>query len=173
MSGVAVPFMDLSWQWREIRSEVMPRLEELFASNAFSLGPYVEEFEQVFAEWLGANHVVALDSGTSALHLAMIAAGIGPGDEVLVPANTFIATAWGVIYVGATPVFCDVDHATANIDVADAARRMSGRVKAIIPVHLFGQPADLRAIETLPKPMTWCWLRTRHKPTAPNMMDTK
>jgi dTDP-4-amino-4,6-dideoxygalactose transaminase len=148
---MAVPFMDLGWQWRQIRDEVMPRLELLFAASAFSLGPYVEEFEQAFAAWLGADHVVALDSGTAALHLAMIAAGIGPGDQVLVPANTFIATAWGVVYVGATPIFCDVDAETANIDVADAARRMSDRVKAIIAVHLFGQPADLAAVEAFAK----------------------
>lgn len=145
MSSVVVPFMDLGWQWGEIRSEVMPRLEELFASSAFSLGPYVEEFEQSFAEWLGVKEVVALNSGTSALHLAMIACGIGPGDEVILPANTFVATAWGVVYVGATPVFCDVDSKTGTIDLTDAARSMSDRVKAIIPVHLFGQPADLRA----------------------------
>ncbi len=146
MSDAMIPFMDLGWQWGQIRDEVMPRLEELFSRSAFSLGPYVEEFEQAFAEWLGAEHVVALNSGTSALHLAMIAAGIGPGDEVLVPANTFIATAWGVVYVGATPVFCDVDEVTANIDVADAERRMNARVKAIIPVHLFGQSADLGGV---------------------------
>lgn len=151
VSEVVVPFVDLSWQWREIRDDVMPRLQELFEHSAFSLGPYVEEFEQAFAEWLGTEHVVALDSGTSALHLAMITAGIGPGDEVLIPANTFIATAWGVVYVGATPVFCDVDAETANIDVADAAQRMSDRIKAVIAVHLFGQPADLHAVEAFAK----------------------
>lgn len=148
---MVVPFMDLGWQWRQIRDEVMPRLEHLFAESAFSLGPYVEEFEQAFAAWLVAGHVVAVDSGTAALHLAMIAAGIGPGDEVLVPANTFIATAWGVVYVGARPIFCDVEPDTANIDVSDAERRMSDRVKAIIPVHLFGQPANLSSAEAFSK----------------------
>lgn len=149
MSDAMIPFMNLGWQWAQIRHEVTPRIEELFSRSAFSLGPYVEEFEQAFAEWIGAKHAVALNSGTSALHLAMIAGGIGPGDEVLVPANTFIATAWGVIYVGATPVFCDVDDATGNIDVDDAERRMSPRVKAIIPVHLFGQSADLGKVSAL------------------------
>lgn len=142
-SGVTVPFMDLAWQWREIQDAVTPRLRELFDQSAFSLGPYVEEFERAFAEWLQVPHVVALNSGTSALHLAVLAAGIGFGDEVLLPANTFIATAWGVVYAGAVPVFCDVDPQTGNIDVADAERRVSRRTKAIIPVHLFGGPADL------------------------------
>jgi dTDP-4-amino-4,6-dideoxygalactose transaminase len=140
--------MDLGWQWHEIRSEVMPRLEELFAKSAFSLGPYVEEFEQAFAEWLNVEHVVGLNSGTSALHLAMIATGVSAGDEVLVPANTFIGTAWGPIYVGATPVFCDVDETTGNIDVNDAERRLNPRTKSIIAVHLFGQSADLGKIKT-------------------------
>jgi dTDP-4-amino-4,6-dideoxygalactose transaminase len=141
-----VPFTDLGWQWDQIRAEVTPRLEDLFSRSAFSLGPYVEEFEHAFAEWLGAPHVIAVNSGTSALHLAMIAARVGPGDEVLVPANTFIGTAWGVVYVGATPVFCDVDEHTGNIDVDDAERRISARTKAIIPVHLFGQSADLARV---------------------------
>jgi dTDP-4-amino-4,6-dideoxygalactose transaminase len=146
---LVVPFMDLGWQWRQIRTELMPRLEQLFAASAFSLGPYVEEFEQEFAAWLGTGHVVAVDSGTAALHLAMIAAGIGPGDQVLVPANTFIATASSVVHAGARPIFCDVDPETGNIDVSDASRRVNNRVRAIVPVHLFGYPADLRSVEAL------------------------
>ena len=88
-------------------------------------------------------HALAVNSGTSALHLAVVAAGIGPGDEVLVPSHTFIATLWGPLYAGATPVLCDVEEATGNIDVSDAARRVTTRTHAIIPVHLYGQPADM------------------------------
>jgi dTDP-4-amino-4,6-dideoxygalactose transaminase len=151
MSRLTVPFSNLAWQWDQIRDEIMPRLEALFSSSAFCLGPYVEEFEQAFATWLGARHVVALDSGTAALHLAALAVGLGPGDEVLIPDNTFIATAWGAIYAGARPVFCDVSPETGMIDLSDAAQRMSDRVKAIIPVHLYGQPADLTAVEVFAK----------------------
>lgn len=146
MANETIPFMDLSWQWRQIAAEVMPRMDDLFARSAFSSGPFVEEFETAFAQWLGVEHVVACNTGTSALHLAMMAAGVGPGDKVLVPASTFIATAWGVVYAGATPVFCDVDPQTANIDVRDAERRLDPAVKAIVPVHLYGQPADMAAV---------------------------
>src|SRR5262245_61119591 len=103
-----VPFTDLSWQWRQIEAAVMPRLRQLMSSSAFCLGPYVEEFERAFASYCGVEHAIGVNNGTSALHLALIAAGIGPGDQVLVPADTFIATAWAVLYVGALPVFCDV-----------------------------------------------------------------
>src|SRR5687767_3852191 len=96
-----VPFSDLAIQWREIADEVRAEYEEVFARSAFSHGPYVERFEREIAEYLGVPHAIAVNSGTSALHLAVVAAGIGPGDEVLVPAHTFIATLWGAIYAGA------------------------------------------------------------------------
>ncbi len=146
MTETQVPFMDLSWQWRQIESDVRPELDEVFAKSQFVLGPQVEKFEQAFADYIGAPHCVAASSGTSALHLAVIAAGIGPGDKVLLPAHTFIATAWGVLYQGGIPVFCDVERETGNMDMADAARRLSDDVKAIIPVHLYGQPADMDAV---------------------------
>ncbi len=103
-------------------------------------------FEEAFAAYLGVKHAVGVNSGTSALHLAYLVAGIGPGDRVLVPGYTFVATAWGVRYLGATPVFCDVDPDTGNIDARDAERRIESGVKAIVPVHLYGQPADLDAV---------------------------
>ena len=121
----------------------MSDLRKLFETSAFILGPFVERFEKAAAEYLGVAHAVGVNSGTSALHLALIAAGIGPGDKVLLPANTFIATAWSVLYVGAEPVLCDVEPASWTIDLADAERRLSAAVKAIIPVHLYGQPADM------------------------------
>jgi dTDP-4-amino-4,6-dideoxygalactose transaminase len=144
-----VPFNDLAIQWREVAEEVRSEFEEVFQRSAFSHGPYVERFERDIAGYLGVPHAMALNSGTSALHLAVLAAGLGPGDEVLVPAHTFIATLWGPLYAGATPVLCEVEEATGNIDVADAERRISPRTRAIIPVHLYGQPADMDAISAL------------------------
>ncbi|MCW6508539.1 DegT/DnrJ/EryC1/StrS family aminotransferase [Lichenifustis flavocetrariae] len=141
-----VPFADLSIQWREIRERALPDLERLFEASAFCLGPWVTEFETRIASLLGARHAVAVSSGSAALHLAVLAAGIGPGDRVLVPAHSFIGTLWGVIYAGATPVFCDVEPDTGTIDIADAERRIGAGAKAIIPVHLYGQPADMAAV---------------------------
>ena len=108
-----VPFMDLAQQWRQIEAAAMPELRQLFEQSAFVLGPWVDRFEKNVAAYTGVEHAVGVNSGTSALHLAMIAAGVGPGDKVLLPANTFMATAWGVLYVGAEPVLCDVFDAEA------------------------------------------------------------
>jgi dTDP-4-amino-4,6-dideoxygalactose transaminase len=144
-----VPFADLSHQWNPIATEAMAELRQLFSDSAFSLGPWVERFEQSVASYLGTPHAIGVNSGTSALHLALIAAGIGPGDEVLLPSHTFIATAWAVLYVGATPVLCDVEEGSGTIDVADAERRLSSATKAIMPVHLYGQPADMAAVVSL------------------------
>lgn len=141
-----VPFADLSIQWRQVREAVLPDLERLFEASAFCLGPWVTDFESRIADYLGARHAVAVSSGTAALHLAVLAAGIGPGDRVLVPAHSFIGTLWGVLYAGAVPVFCDVEPDTGTIDLADAARRIGSGAKAIIPVHLYGQPADMAAV---------------------------
>jgi dTDP-4-amino-4,6-dideoxygalactose transaminase len=145
-ADVAVPFTDLSFQWRQIEAQVLPDIHRLFEQSAFCLGPFVERFEQAAAGYLGVAHAIGVNSGTSALHLALIAAGIGPGDKVLVPSFTFIATAWAVLYVGATPVLCDIEEDSANIDLADAEARLDGAVKAIIPVHLYGQPADMAGV---------------------------
>jgi dTDP-4-amino-4,6-dideoxygalactose transaminase len=138
-----VPFNDLSYQWRQIREETLPDLERLFVKGAFTLGPYVQAFESAAADYLGAKYAVGVNSGTSALHLALIAVGVGPGDKVLIPSLTFIATAWAVLYVGAIPILCDVDATSATIDVNDAENRVDDRTKAIIPVHLYGQPANM------------------------------
>ena len=144
-----VPFNDLSHQWRQIREQTLPDLERLFEKGAFTLGPYVDAFERAVADYLGAKHAVGVNSGTSALHLALIAAGIGPGDKVLIPSLTFIATAWAALYVGAIPVLCDIDADSATIDVSDAEHRVDRAVKAIIPVHLYGQPANMDAVMEL------------------------
>ena len=147
--GLRVPLTDLTPQWRQIEAAALPELKALFMSSAFCLGPWVQRFEAAVADYLGVGHAIGVNSGTSALHLAMIAAGIGPGDEVIVPANTFVATAWAVLYVGAIPVFCDVEAGSWTIDPGDAKRRITPATKAIVPVHLYGQPADLEAVTAL------------------------
>ena len=145
-ADLPVPFTDLSFQWRQIEAKALPDIHRLFEQSAFCLGPFVERFEQAASDYLGIAHAIGVNSGTSALHLALIAAGIGPGDKVLIPSFTFVATAWAVLYVGATPVLCDIEEDSANIDLADAETRLDGAVKAIIPVHLYGQPADLAGV---------------------------
>jgi dTDP-4-amino-4,6-dideoxygalactose transaminase len=146
---VVVPFNDLTFQWRQIAADVHRDFETVFETGTFCLGPQVEAFERDAAAYLGAPHAIGVKSGTAALHLAMVVAGVGPGDEVLVPSHTFIATIWCVLYVGATPVLCDVDPVTGTLDPLDAERRLTSRTRAIIPVHLYGQPADMDGIAAL------------------------
>jgi dTDP-4-amino-4,6-dideoxygalactose transaminase len=140
---ISVPFVDLRVQYRRLREEILGALEEVAESTAFVLGPRVAEFEKAFATFTGARHCVALNSGTSALHLALIAAGVKSGDEVITVPMTFIATSWGISYVGATPVFVDVDPVTYTMDVDQVRKRITAKTKAILPVHLYGQPADM------------------------------
>jgi dTDP-4-amino-4,6-dideoxygalactose transaminase len=142
-----VPFSDLTPQWEQIRAEILPEIEALFAASAFSAGPWVERFEREMAAYLGVRHAVAVNSGSSAIHLAVIAAGLRAGDRVLVPAHTFIGSLWGLLYQGIIPVLCDVEEQSGTIDIGDAGRRLSPGVKAIIPVHLYGQPADMAAVQ--------------------------
>ena len=111
-----------------------------------SLGKYIGEFERQFAEFCGTRHGIAVSNGTTALHLALAALGIGPGDEVIIPTFTFIATANAVHYTGATPVFADSEALTWNIDPQDIARRITPRTRAIIPVHIYGHPAEMQPI---------------------------
>src|SRR5262245_45326045 len=141
-----IPFTDLSFQWRQIEGKALPDIRRLFQNSAFSLGPFVEQFEQAAASYLGIAHAIGVNSGTSALHLALIVAGIGPGDKGLVPTYSFIASAWAVLNFGPTPVLGDIEEESANIDLADAQRRIDPAVKAIIPVHLYGQPANMAAV---------------------------
>jgi dTDP-4-amino-4,6-dideoxygalactose transaminase len=138
-----VPQLDLKRQNAAVREEILDALARLSGESAFILGEAVERFEQEFASYVGARHCVAVNSGTSALHLALLAAGAGPGDEVITPANTFIATAEAISYTGATPVFVEIDPATANVDPGAVERALSPRTRAVIPVHLYGRPADL------------------------------
>jgi dTDP-4-amino-4,6-dideoxygalactose transaminase len=139
-----VPFHRASLGEEEIHA-----VSEVLRSGWITMGPRTFEFEREFARYVGAEHAVAVSTGTAALHLALEAAGIGAGDEVLLPTTTFTATAEAVIYTGARPVLVDIDPLTMNIDPEDAARRITGRSKAIIPVHLGGQPCDLQQLHSL------------------------
>lgn len=143
---MTVPFVDLISQYKDICGEVIPAVEKVMSNAQFILGEEVDVFEKTFAGYCGADHCVGVSSGTEALHLALRALNIGPGDEVITPANTFVATAFAISYVGATPVFVDVKSSDYNIDVDLVERSISKRTKAIMPVHLYGHPADMDAI---------------------------
>ena len=137
-ASVTVPYFDLKAQYGLLRAEILEALDRVCQNASFILGEEVERFEQAFAKYCEVKHCVALNSGTSALHLALLSAGIGAGDEVITTSNTFIATAEAIAYTGATPVFVDVEPATANIDLAAIQSAITKRTRAIIPVHLYG-----------------------------------
>ena len=141
--------LDLKGQHEQIKNEVFDIFEQIYDNTAFSGGPFVEGFEKNFAAFCNTQYAVGVNNGTSALHLAMLALGIGAGDEVIVPANTFIATAWGVSYTGATPVFVDCTADTWEIDVEKIEARITAKTKAVIGVHLYGQPFDVGALSAL------------------------
>ncbi len=146
---VRVPFLDLKAQYASIKEEVHEAVHAVLESGHFVGGEWVEKFEQEFARFVGAKYAVAVSSGTSALELALKAAGIRPGDEVIVPTNSFFATAEAVSNVGAKPVFADVDPCTFHLDAASAESLITPKTRAILPVHLYGRAADLTAIERL------------------------
>jgi dTDP-4-amino-4,6-dideoxygalactose transaminase len=146
-----IPLDDLALQFREIEGEALDAAARVMRSGRYILtqGEEVTAFETEFARYCESRHAVGLSSGTAALHLAVKAAGIGAGDEVLVPANTYIATAFGVSYTGARPVFVDADPVTYTIDPVQAAASITSRTRAIMAVHLYGQPADMDALGRL------------------------
>lgn len=144
-----IPCLDLKRQHQQLKQEIFAAFEEVYEQTAFSGGQFAEAFEKDFAAFCHTAHAVAVNNGTSALHLAMLALKIGAGDEVIIPANTFIATAWGVSYTGATPVFVDCDPVTWEIDPAKVEEKITPRTKAIVGVHLYGQPFDVDAIRNL------------------------
>lgn len=144
-----VPFVDLKAQYRSIADDVQREMARVLESTQFILGDAVSEFERAFATYLGVDHAVGVGSGLDALRLALEALGIGPGDEVIIPANTYIATALAVSAVGATPVLVDCREDTYQIDPELIEAAISPRTKAIMPVHLYGQSADMDAIAAI------------------------
>jgi dTDP-4-amino-4,6-dideoxygalactose transaminase len=141
-----VPYFDLKMQYASLRDETREALDRVCSNASFILGDEVAQFEKEFAAYCETKHCVALNTGTSALHLALLAAGVGPGDEVITTSNTFIATAEAISYTGAKPVFVDIDAATANLAPDLIEPDITPRTKAILPVHLYGRPAAMDAI---------------------------
>jgi dTDP-4-amino-4,6-dideoxygalactose transaminase len=138
--------MDLKQQYLGIRDEILSAVDSVFESTQFVLGKEVAAFEEEFAGYCGVPHAVAVNSGTSALHLALLAAGVGPGDEVITVSCTFVATVAAVVYTGAKPVFVDVDPVTYTMDPGQIEAAITPRTRAIVPVHLYGNPADMDPI---------------------------
>jgi len=141
-----IPFVDLKSQYHSVKAEIDEAVVRVLESGQFVLGPEVAAFEEEFAVYCQARHGVAVNSGTSALHLALLAAGLGPGDEVITVSFTFVATVAAINYAGAKPVFVDIDPESYTIDVTQIESAITERTKAIIPVHLYGQVADMDSI---------------------------
>jgi dTDP-4-amino-4,6-dideoxygalactose transaminase len=141
-----VPFLDLKAQYESIKDEINDAIQQVLDSCAFAGGPFVEEFEKKFAQFCQCEYAIGVGSGTEALWLVLLSLGVGPGDEVVTVPNTFIATAEAISFCGAKPVFVDIDEKTYTMDPELIESAISPRSKAIIPVHLFGQTADMDAI---------------------------
>jgi dTDP-4-amino-4,6-dideoxygalactose transaminase len=146
-----VPFLDLNLQHQALREPALAALTATYDATRFCMGKDVEDFEKAFATTLGYPRALAMNSGTSPLHVACMIAGFGPGDEVIAPPFTFISTVWGVSYVGATPRFVDVEEGTFNLDPSKIAAAITPKTKGIIVVHLFGQPARMDEILAIAK----------------------
>lgn len=176
-----ITMVDLKTQYYQLKDEIDAGLLAALENTAFVMGPNVQAFEKEAGEYLGVKHAIAVANGTEALHLALLAAGIKAGDEVITSAFTFIATAEAIRYVGAKPVFVDIDPRTLNMTAANIEAAITARTTAIMPVHLFGQPCDMAAIRavadkhglhviedcarlsalasTASKPAVWAWRR--------------
>src|SRR3979411_225748 len=141
-----IPLLDLKAQYASIKGEIDAAISEVLESSQFILGPKVEAFEADFADYCQVRFALGVNSGTSALHLALMAAGIGPGDEVITVSYTFVATVAAILYTGANPVFLDIDPLTCNIDVEKIEAAITPRTKVIMPVHLYGTCADMDPI---------------------------
>lgn len=138
-----VPFLNLAAAYEDIKDEVMPAIEHTISESQFILGAPVQKFEEDFAAYCETGHAMGVNSGTSSLHMALLAAGIGKGDEVVTVPHTFVATVAAILYTGAKPVLVDVDPTRMTMDPAKIEAAITPRTKAILPVHLYGQPADM------------------------------
>src|SRR5579871_2906532 len=141
-----IPYADLKAQYHSIKGEIDEAIARTLESSQFILGTEVAAFEEEFAAFQGAQHCIGTNSGTSALHLALLAAGVGPGDEVITTPFTFVATVAAIQWTGATPVYVDIDPESYNLDPNLLEAALTPRTKAILPVHLYGQPADMGPI---------------------------
>src|SRR6266849_5063969 len=148
-SSMQVPFLDLKAQNHSVWAELQSALAPVMENSQFILGPAVDRFEADFAAYVGVKHCVGLNNGTSALQMALIALDIKPGDEIITTAHTWISTSWAISYLGAKPVYVDVDPKSYNIDPAKIEAAITTNTKAILPVHLYGQAADLTALRTI------------------------
>ena len=146
MQGIQVPYFDLRAQYQNIKHEIDAAILNVLDSCQFVLGSEVSQFESEFARYSGVSQTIALNSGTSALHLALLASGIGPGDEVISVPFTFVASVAAIIYAGARPVLVDIDAKTFNMDPTSVEAAITERTKAILPVHLYGHSADMDPI---------------------------
>ena len=147
--AIDIKRIDLSRDFEAHREEYLAAIEAVCKETAYSGGRFADRFDEEFAAFVGTKYAVGLNNGTSALHLAMLALGVGPEDEVIVPANTFIATAWGVSYTGATPVFADCTADTWQIDPVSVESKITEKTKGIIGVHLYGQPFEYNEIRRI------------------------
>lgn len=144
-----IPLVDLKAGFRPVRDELMKAIEDVFAGMNLYLGPNGESFEQEFASYCGARYGIGVGSGTEAIHYALLACGIGQGDEVITAPNTFFATAEAIVQTGATPVFADIDPVTFTIDPSEIQKKTTRRTKAVVPVHMYGQTADMNSIREI------------------------
>src|ERR1043165_5039103 len=144
-----VKLLDLQAQYLPIRNEIRRAIDEVCDEQALILGPAVEKFEKNLAAYCQTKHAIGVSSGTDALLCSLMALGVTSGDEVIVPAFTFFATAGSVARLGATPVFCDIDPATFNLDPEQVRKKITKKTKVIMPVHLFGQCANMDAINDI------------------------
>lgn len=143
---IQIPAEDLTRQYQQIRWEIAAAIDKVLPSGKYTLGPTLESFESEFAAYCGTRFCAGISNGTEALHLALAALGVGQGDEVITQANTYVATAFAISYLGATPVFTDIEPVTMNMDVSQLEAKITPRTKAIIPVHMYGHPADMDGI---------------------------
>lgn len=146
-----IPLVDLKAQYRQIKPEIDEAIERVLTNTSFILGAEVQSFEQAFSAFCNVQHAIGTSSGTSALHLALLACGVGPGDEVITTPFTFIATTESISYTGAKPVFVDIDRKSYNLDPHQIESAITERTKAILPVHLHGRPAEMDAILEIAK----------------------
>jgi len=146
-----IPLVDLKAQHKPLMAQINKSIKSIFESSSFIKGPILKDFEKSFAKFIGTNFAIGVASGTDALQLSLMALGISPGDEVIMPVNTFIATAYAPLYLGAKPVFVDINEKTYNIDTDKIEQKITKNTKVIIPVHLYGQPAQMDKILKIAK----------------------